>query len=265
MRRLFFLMIFLSSGIMIYPQTAKEKLMPVTTTSKSALMLYDKAMKYSDEVYMDKALESFHKALKEDPDFFMANYQLAIYYFLNQAPDDFEEYSDAAISCKASLSDAEEILRDALSGLKEGRKNIVSLGEKLTDMYPDDPDAYNNLVYFQSIANDYEGMVGTLKKAIRIARDPATFYNQLGYAYLSLKKSDDAEEAFNKYIELEPDNPNVYDSKGDYFMYMKKYDKAYESYMKAYSMDTSFSRNKAEVARKLFEQSEGRRIEIIPM
>ncbi len=88
------------------------------------------------------------------------------------------------------------------------------------------PNAYNNLVYFQSLAGDTTGMVETLTSAIKIAGNPAPFYNQLGYAYLTLKQSDKAEEAFDKYIELEPKNPNVYDSKGDYYMFNRKYDRS---------------------------------------
>jgi tetratricopeptide (TPR) repeat protein len=222
-------------------------------------------MKYFDEVKLDKALETFKQALDQDPDFFMANYQLAFYYLLNRAPDDFDEYADAAINCKTKLSDAEKLLKDALVKLKQGHTDVIEAGKKLVEMYPNDPNSYNNLVYFQSLAGDSTGMVETLKKAIIIATDPAPFYNQLGYAYLTLKQSDQAEEAFDKYIKLEPKNPNVYDSKGDYFMYIKKYDKAYESYMKAYHMDTSFSHDKAEMAKQLYEQTEGKKLEIIYM
>jgi tetratricopeptide (TPR) repeat protein len=57
----------------------------------------------------------------------------------------------------------------------------------------------------------------------------------------------------------------VYDSKGDYYMFIKKYDKAYESYMMANSMDPSFSHEKAEMAKQLYEQTEGRKLEIISM
>jgi tetratricopeptide (TPR) repeat protein len=130
-------------------------------------------------------------------------------------------------------------------------------------MYPNDPGSYNNLVSFQSLAGDSTGMVETLKLAIKIAPNPATFYNQLGYAYLTLKQNDKAEEAFDKYIELEPNNPNVYDSKGDFYMYTRKFYKAYESYMKAYSLDSSFSHDKAELAKQLYERTEGKKLEII--
>lgn len=149
--------------------------------------------------------------------------------------------------------------------LINGDSEVSDLGRKLVELYPYDPESYNNLASFQSLEGDNEGMIETLLKAVDIAPDPAPFYNQLGYAYLSVKQSDKAEKAFDRYMELAPRNPNVYDSKGDYYMYLKKYDKAYEMYMKANSLDPSFSREKADEAQKLFERSEGRKIEIIPM
>jgi tetratricopeptide (TPR) repeat protein len=265
MKKLLLLMMLLSIGILTFSQPAKEKRLPVTTNSSSALSLYNQAMKYFDDVKLKKALETFEKALEEDPNFFMANYQLAFYYYLNQATDDFGRYADAAINCKTKLSDTEELLKEALVRLKEGSTNAVDIGKKLVVMYPNDPNSYNNLVYFQSVAGDTTGIVETLNKAINIVTNPAPFYNQLGYAYLTLKQSDKAEAAFDKYIELEPKNPNVYDSKGDFYMYNRKYYYAYEMYMKAYTMDHSFSHDKAELARRLYERTEGKKLEIISL
>jgi tetratricopeptide (TPR) repeat protein len=260
---MFLLAMLLITGTLIFSQPAKDKFMSVTTNSKSALSLYNQAMKYFDDVFLNKAIETFKKALDQDPDFFMVNYQLASFYLLNRSDDNFNEYADAAINCRAKLSDAEELLKEALSSLKQGHTNVTDLGKKLVEMYPDDPNSYNNLVSFQSLTGDSTGIVETLNKAITIASNPASFYNQLGYAYLTLKQSDKAEEAFNKYIELEPKNPNGYDSKGDFYMFIRKYDKAYESYMTANSMDPSFSHDKAELAKQLYEQTEGKKLQII--
>ncbi len=265
MKKIFLLIIFLSAGTLIYSQKAKEKSIPVTTKSTSALSLYNQAMKYFDDVKLNKALETLKKALDQDPDFFMANYHLALFFYLNQDPDDFEEYADAALNCKAKLSDAEELLKDVLGRMKLGRTNVIDSGEKLVEMYPNDPNSYNNLVSFQSVAGDTTGMVETLNMAIKIAANPAPFYNQLGYAYLTLRQNDKAEEAFDKYIDLEPGNPNVYDSKGDYYMFIRKYYYAYELYMRANSMDKSFSRDKADMARYLYERTEGKKQEIISL
>jgi tetratricopeptide (TPR) repeat protein len=265
MKKIFLLQMLLFSGLLIYSQPLKDKIMPVTTGSHSALSLYVKAKKYYDDVHLDKAIETFTKALDQDPDFFMANYQLALFYLLNKSEDDFNSYAKDAINCKEKLSDAENILKDVLISFSEGHIDVTDLGKKLVAMYPDDPEAYNNLASFQSLVDNTQGMVETLEKAVKVASDPAPFYNQLGYAYLALKENDKAGEAFDKYIELDPGNPNVYDSKGDYYLYMKKYELAYNSYMKAYGMDHSFSRDKAEMARKLYEQSEGKSLNIITM
>jgi Tfp pilus assembly protein PilF len=263
MKKLFLLMIFLSIGILIFSQPLNGKLIPVTTNSKSALSFYNKAMKYFDDVNVNEALKNFKEALNQDPDFFMVNYQLAFYYLLNRDLEDFKYYADAAINCKAQLSDGEEILKNVLDKVKHGNTDVTDFGKKLVGMYPNDSNSYSNLVYFQSLAGDTVGIVETLKKAIVVSANPAPFYNQLGYAYLTLKQSDKAEEAFDKYIELDPKNPNVYDSKGDYYMFIKKYDRAYESYMKANSIDPSISRDKAEMAKQLYEQTEGKKLEII--
>lgn len=263
MKKVFVLTILLSTGILIYSQPDKERLMPVTTNSKSALSLYKEAMKYFDDVNLNKALETFKKALDQDPDFFMVNYQLAFFFLSNRSTDNFGEFADAAINCKVKLTDSEELLKGVLVQLKQGRTNVTEVGKKLVEMYPKDPSSYNYLVNFQSLAGDTTGMIETLNKAITIATNAAPFYNQLGYAYLTLKQNDKAEQAFDKYIELDPRNPNVYDSKGDYYMYIRKYDKAYYSYMKAHSMNSSFSGDKAEAAKRLYEQTEGKKLEII--
>ena len=265
MKKLYLIMILLLTGAQLFSQPEKGNTIPVTSNSRSALSYYNQAMKLFEEVKVRDALESFEKALAQDQDFFMANYQLAFYYILNRDGDNFGRYADAAINCKAKLSGAEELLKEAIVRLQQGKTSLSDLGKKLVDMYPNDPNSYNNLVSFQSLAGDSTGMVETLNRAIKIVPNPASFYNQLGYAYLTLKQNEKAEEAFNRYIELEPKNPNVYDSKGDYYMYTKKYDKAYESYMQANSMDPSFSHDKAELAKQLYEQTEGKELKIITM
>lgn len=263
MKKLFLLAAILSIGIVMYSQPEKGKRIPVTTGSKTGLSLYNKAMKYYDDVHLSEAIETFKQALTQDPDFFMANYQLAFYFLLNREGEGFSDYAEAAINCKARLSDGEEILKGALMKLKQGQTNFADQGKKLIEMYPDDPYSYNNMVYFQTLAGDSTGIVETLLQAIKIAPRSASFYNQLGYAYLTMKQVEEAETAFDKYIELDPKNPNAYDSKGDFYMYIKDYYKAYQSYMTAYSIDPAFSQQKADIAKRLYERTEGKRLEII--
>jgi tetratricopeptide (TPR) repeat protein len=263
MKKLFLLMALFSIGIVMYSQAENGKRIPVTTGSKTGLSLYNKAMKYYDDVNLKEAIDGFKQALAQDPDFFMANYQLAFYFLLNSEGEGFSDYAEAAINCKARLSDGEELLKSALMKLKEGQNNFVDQGKKLIEMYPADPYSYNNMIYFQTLAGDSTGIIETLNQAIKISPHPASFYNQLGYAYLTLKEIGKAETAFNKYIELDPRNPNAYDSKGDFYMYTKDYYKAYQSYTTANSMDPAFSHEKADIAKRLYERTEGKRLKII--
>jgi tetratricopeptide (TPR) repeat protein len=261
MKKVLLLAVLFSIGTTIFSQN--KKMMPVTTDSKNGLSVYKEAMKYFDDVNLKLAIGTFKKALNQDPDFFMVNYQLAFFYLMNRDGDSFKQYAEAAINCKAKLSDAEEILKEALLKLKEGEVNLTELGKKLVSMYPADPNSYNNMIYYQTLAGDSTGIIETLNQAIKIAPNPASFYNQLGYAYITLNQNDKAEQAFDKYIELEPKNPNVYDSKGDFYMYIKDYYKAYQSYMNAHAIDPSFSTDKAQIAKQLYEQTEGKKLEII--
>jgi Tfp pilus assembly protein PilF len=262
------ILFFLIAGISIsgYSQPVKDGKMPVTTGSAEALSYYNKGMKSFDDVALNKASDLFMKSLKADPDFFMANFQMAIYYGGQGDPDSFLEYIDNAIRCKAQLSQAEELLRGALRKLKDDiNADVTETGKKLVEMYPNDINAYNILFYFQTFVNDLEGELETMKQALKIAERRAPVYNQLGYVYLGLKQNDKAGECFDKYIELDPENPNVYDSKGDFFMVVKEYRNAYESYMKAYMMDTTFSIEKARRAKQIYEMTEGKKIDVISM
>jgi len=266
MKKLFVIALLSLLGSFSFSQSASKDKMPVTTGSKSALAFYNEAMKCFEDVDLTKGRDLLIKALKEDHDFFMANYQMSLYYSWTGNLEKFIEFAGIAINCRAKLSQAEELLKSAVMKLRENLDtDVTEIGRKLVEMYPRDVNSFNNLIYFQSFINDLDGELETINKALKIVDNPAPFYNQLGYVYMNLKENEKAEAAFNKYIESDPRNPNVYDSKGDFYMNIKDYRKAYESYMKAYSIDTGWGMEKARRAKQLYESTEGEKLEIIPM
>jgi len=266
MKKILFTVSILTFGLLLYAEKASGQLMPVTTGSALARKYYTEALKYFDEVRLQKGHDQLVKALKEDRGFFMANYQMAMYCIWTEDLQGFEKYAEAAASANARLSQAEEILKGAVAKLKDyPGADVTDAGKKLIEMYPNDINAYNNLIWFQSIINDLEGQLTTVEKALKIAGNPAPLYNTMGYIYLALKQNDKAESAFDKYIEADPGNPNVYDSKGDFYMVKKEFKKAYELYLKACSMDREWDNEKALRAKALYEQTEGKRIDIITM
>ncbi len=250
MKRLLVLFLVLALGLLSYSQSAKKDKMPATTSSKTALASYNEAFKAFEDFAFEKGVELLKKSLTDDPDFFMANYYLA---FINMGnKEKFDPYANAAVNCKAKLSEAEKLLKSTIVKFIEKKDaDVRDIGQKLVKMYPKDVFAYYMLFNFQAIAGDKNGSHETLLKALEITQNPAPVYNMLGYSYMDLNQNDKAEAAFNKYIELAPDNPNVYDSKGDYYMHIQDYEKAYDTYMKAYALDTQWGLKKAQEAKKL--------------
>jgi tetratricopeptide (TPR) repeat protein len=251
MNRVAFFFLIISLGVSAFSQNTEVKTMPITTTSEKARALNTEAM---NAVYEEGDLQKFEKlaldALKEDPDFFMVNYELAFAYFYFNNEKKFKEYGNCAANCKTKLSKGELLLKEIILKLLENRNaNVNDLSKKLIDFYPDDIFAYYQLNLLQDLKNDNIGRVETLKNALQKPNMPTIFYNNLGYAYMRLGKNEEAGNAFDKYIELAPNVPNPYDSKGDYFMSIKNYSKAYESYMKAHEIDSSWSFKKAMYAK----------------
>lgn len=234
----------------------KDKFIPVTTDSEKAREYYDQAKKELDAYRLESARTLLVKAIEEDSCFFMSYYNLAIGELFLGNPDGFKEIASNVLACEKKLSTGEQILKEALQKLYENPKTDVSeLGVRLINLYPNDIEAYLNHNFFLYIAGKSEESIINLNKALDIAENPGPIYNNLGYAYLSLNKFEEAKNAFDKYIELEPDNPNPYDSKGDFFMTVKDYEKAYESYMKAGEIDSTWtiSHNKALKAKAILD------------
>jgi Putative Zn-dependent protease, contains TPR repeats len=252
MKKLFVFFLLLALGLQSFSQLPKDNKMPITTNSKSALAFYNEAITVSENVDFTNFPILLKKSIAEDPEFFIAKYTLALYNLLIGNKQGFNEFASLAITTKTKLSKAEELLKDALKKLIEKTNaDVTDIGKELVKMYPDDINAYYQLIWFQMILKDNNGLLETLKKALVITKNPAPIYNQLGYTYMILMQNDNAEAAFNKYIELAPRNPNVYDSKGDYYMHTKEYGKAYETYMKAYAIDSLWGYQKAQKAKHL--------------
>lgn len=236
-----------------FSQKQNEKSIPVTTNSEKALSLYNEAFTAYKDVYIAKFSSLINRALKEDPDFFMANYMVAMLsYSLNQDKN-FIKFATAATNCKAKLSLGEIVLKDILSKLLEDRKaDVTSYGKKLVEMYPQDEVAFIQLAVSQVFIKDIDGAIATYNKAIKIADRKDYIYNLMAYVQMQAGRYDDALVSLNKYQELaSPTLPNPYDSKGDYYMQVKDYNKAYENYMKAYKIDTLWSKSKAQKAKAL--------------
>ncbi|MEN8137771.1 MAG: tetratricopeptide repeat protein [Bacteroidota bacterium] len=251
MKKLIIFIVVIAMGVVACNNLNKKK-MSITTSSETASQLYDEAMEAFRGVYMNEAQRLMTEALKEDPDFFMANYRLATLNLFFDNESKFVEYAKNAENCTAELSKGELLLKDAIGRLLENNKaDLTDIGNKLVELYKKDVEAYLHLARFQRCIEDYEGMVSTINSAIEIAERTDYLYNMLGYAYMNLEQYDKAEVAFDKYIEISPNIPNPYDSKGDYYMEIEDYQKAHDNYIIAYRIDSLWSYKKAMKAKSI--------------
>jgi len=249
------ILILLLSFCLLGNSQVSSKTIPVTTSSKKALAFYNEAINAYQDVDLINYNPLLSKALGEDPDFFMANYQKAMFAaYLNQEKN-FIKFATAAASSKAKLSLGEKLLKDAVTQLVENRNSdLTSFGIKLVEMYPEDVNSHLNLYTFQYLKKDIKGGISTLNNALKLSERKDYLYNLLAYAYMDIGQFKEAETALDRYIALSPQLPNPYDSKGDLYMRTKEYAKAYENFMKAYNIDTAWSKGKALKAKSLAEQ-----------
>lgn len=228
------------------------KTIPVTTSSKKALALYNDAMKAYQDVDLAKFNDLTSKSLVVDPDFFMVYYQKAMFAAYLRQEQSFIKFATAAANSKSKISSGESILKDAVRLLLENRNaDLTGYGNKLVKMYPEDVNSYLQLMTFQYLIKDFDGQISTLNNALKLPGRNDFIYNLLAYAYMEKGQFKEAEAALDKYIELSPQLPNPWDSKGDLYMRTKEYAKAYENYMKANSIDTAWSKGKALKAKSL--------------
>ncbi len=228
--------------------------MPVTTDSSLALELYQTGLEAHDRLKMELAWHSLERAVKEDPDFFMAHFWL---YWMTSGKE--KEYAEAALQTRGGMNEAEAEIKTALRYIREGQsEKAMEHLQNAVDLYPDDPYVQRILYSYQFFyLKDVQAAVASMRKAIDQNPDYPLAYNLLGYAFMDLGDFKEAEKIFDSYMRLVPEQANPYDSKGDFFMNTGQYDKAYKSYMKAFEMDPDFqvSRKKAEKAMKMKERS----------
>jgi tetratricopeptide (TPR) repeat protein len=76
--------------------------------------------------------------------------------------------------------------------------------------------------------------------AVKLDKNYAPAYNNIGYSNLSLGRYGDAEQAFKTYIKLIPKNPNPYDSYAELLMKTGKFDESIKQYQRALLIDPTF-------------------------
>jgi tetratricopeptide (TPR) repeat protein len=212
------------------PVVAQQKQLSVTTASPDALVLYQKALDYAENVESESARPLLDQAIQKDPGFAMA---YALRADTGAGFNVSRENRDKAVSLVDKVSPGERHWILAAQAQADGDvPNMKQHLVELLKLHPND----RHVAYFAGnasrLVDDTEALT-YFKRATTIDPTFAAPYNQIGY--IQLRKGDlpGAEQALKQYIANRPDSANPYDSYAELLLRMGRYDESIAQYEKA--------------------------------
>jgi len=211
---------------------------PITTSSNDAKEYYLQGRELVEKLRSQEAIYFFLQALAKDPNFAIANLNMAL---AQPSAKGFFKYLNKARALVDEVSEGERLwILGVEAGANADPMKQRELYQKMVDAYPLDERARNILGNHYFIQQEYQLAIEEYNKTIEINPNFSQPYNQLGYSHRYLGNYGEAENAFKKYIDLIPGEPNPYDSYAELLLKMGKYDSSIEYYKKALSINPNF-------------------------
>ena len=220
-------------------QKKKSAEVPITTSSKEALALFQQARDKLDNVEFEAAVPLLDQAIQKDPNFAMA------YAYRAQSGGGValsRQNLDKALGLAEKVSPGEKHWILATEAFVDG--NAAKAKQEIDELlmlYPQDKRVHSLAgLYYSNVQRDPKTALEHHTKAIAIDKTYAAAYNQIGYLQSGLGQYGEAEQAFKQYITLRPTFPNPYDSYAELLMKTGRYDESIAEYQKALEKDPGF-------------------------
>jgi tetratricopeptide (TPR) repeat protein len=214
--------------------------LPITTSSKPALALFQQAREMMDNLETAAAAPLLDEAVRRDPSFAIA---YAYRAFAGGGFNVLRQNLDKAVSLVDKVSPGERLWILAQEARFDGNlPKAKEHADELLKLHPHDKRIAQLAGNFLGDSRaDLGAALRHYEKATALDTRFASAYNQIGYAQSRLGDYAAAEEAFKQYIALRPDSPNPYDSYAELLMKMGRYDDSIAQYQKALEKDPRFS------------------------
>jgi len=213
---------------------------PITTSSKPALALFQQAREKMDNLENAAAASLLDEAIQKDPSFAMA---YAYRAFAGGGFNVLRQNLEKAVVLADKVSPGERhwILAQE-AGFDGNLPKAKQHADALLKLYPNDKRVAQLAGNFLGDSPaDLGAALRHYEKATTLDTRFASGYNQIGYAQSRLGDYAAAETAFKQYIALRPASPNPYDSYAELLMKMGRYDDSIAQYQKALEKDPQFS------------------------
>lgn len=237
---LFAVMIFINSNPVI-KQSSMTKI-PITTTSKEALLEYEKGWLLEDRIELKKAELHYQNAVKEDTTFALAYLRLAM------IQSDFNKrksYLEKSMQYIHLVSKGEQLwINGRIAFYLQGNSsNEFQFFKELIELYPDDERARYLFGYMNHHhgRNNIETSILYLKKAIEINPNFIKPYDDLAYAYIENKDFESSEKIIKQYIEILPESLTPHEIFAEMLMRSGQYSRSIDAYNGVLELDSAYA------------------------
>jgi Tfp pilus assembly protein PilF len=226
-------------ALLITPLAASAAVqeIPVTTSSPDAQLAFEAGQAAMDRGDAPEANDLFRTAVKVDPNFTYAWFNLSNVAF---STEEFNASLKSGERGAAQASEGERMLLEFNEHFLDGNANAqLELAQKLTQKYPDSPRAWLLLAGAQAGLNQFADQRATLEKLIAAAPDfaPAPFTLAGSYLFNDPKDFAKAEKYYRMAIDIAPGVDTYYWSLGDVFRGSNRLEDARRYYQLALQLD----------------------------
>ncbi|HKU19884.1 MAG TPA: tetratricopeptide repeat protein [Terriglobales bacterium] len=216
----------------------RSQLLPITTSSPAARMLFQKAMVNMEDLRTEWALAGWRAAARKDPNFAQSEILVA---YLTQDPAEEMAALAKAKQLEPKVTPGERLLIEWLSGVRESRyvPAIAAMNDLLA-MYPKDRRIAFLAGRWMIQRRRYDHGEMLLEQAIALYPNYPAAVNELGYAYAYNGEFKKAMAMMEKYVALQPSEPNPQDSYAEILRLSGNFNGALEHYRKALELDPNF-------------------------
>jgi len=244
--------IIISSAIMLITlfgviATGVKKAPEITTISKEALEFYLKGVKHNQNFYGKDAIQAFESAIELDGEFAMAYLGLSLAYEIEGNFMKFRQTIEKAAMFEEFVTEREALIIEIEKngGENQDQRLSDSLIQVLYEKYPNTVEPHNYKAQIAMRDLDVEEAIIHYEKILKIDRNYAPVYNNLGYMYSRQGRYEDAIKHLKIYAIKASGQANPYDSLGEILIKVGRYKEAIENFEIALEIKPELGKEKS--------------------
>lgn len=233
------------AGLELGATPAVDSIATVTSDSLEAWRYYEEGMRARVNVRYPQALAAFEEAIRLDPEFALAYFQLARFPLSTLLPDPAKaaEYDQYVLANMDRIPERDRLFVEGIYAFDRDNdpQRAVALLEELVTRYPDHEPGWLRLSIIQN-SSDPRGpeAVDALRRGIEELPASGGLHNQLGYMMLARGRYPEAVRAIERYVELNPEEANAYDSLAEIYTVSGQPEVGFEKYTEIIDVDPTW-------------------------